>query len=129
MNSEKLNKIINNSWYLDFSYLLWSPGNESFIPTCTCESFVLLSKAGVQTCEVLGTREQGSSNFFSQKWVFPSFYFTIQKTNVFVLITRLFLPQSYLPNLPCNRQLIPTFFFFFFLGPHPQHLEVPRLGV
>ena len=37
------------------------------------------------------------------------------------------------PHLSADTQadtfLIYTFFFFVFLGPHPQHMQVPRLGV
>ena len=34
-------------------------------------------------------------------------------------------------NIPLiNRKSLPFFFFFsFFLGPNPQHMEVPRLAV
>ena len=36
-----------------------------------------------------------------------------------------------LPSIPKTKRRIPlrTFFFFGFLGQHPQHMEVPRLGV
>ena len=35
------------------------------------------------------------------------------------------------PNLEGSRRLsfLLSFFFFVFLGPHPRHMEVPRLGV
>ena len=29
----------------------------------------------------------------------------------------------------CMESLICEFFFLVFLGPHPQHMEVPRIGV
>ena len=29
----------------------------------------------------------------------------------------------------CSGKLANIFFFFFFLGPHPRHVELPRLGV
>ena len=35
------------------------------------------------------------------------------------------------PNIQRRTYTHPSFFFFFlsFLGPHPRHMEVPRLGV
>ena len=42
------------------------------------------------------------------------------------------LQASGYPDVGHNTELTPSrnfFFFFVFLGPHPQHGEVPRLGI
>ena len=41
--------------------------------------------------------------------------------------------EAWCPGLRINGRELDFFFFFFvflpFLGPHPRHIEVPRLGV
>ena len=76
-----------------------------------------ISRAGPEPCHCSG-------------WEPPLDYFLMCDWKPSVLIRCLVQPKD--PN--CNhgdRQIIPNFFFFlfFFLGPHIQQMEVPRLRV
>ena len=69
-------------------------------------NIILLS--GVQHCD----------SVFYRLYAIKSHYKTMSTISYaieYILIAHLFLSLS--------------LFFFFFLGPHPRHMEVPRLGV
>ena len=64
-------------------------------------------------------------NFFLKVWSHSFFFFFLIKVSLIYSVVSISAvghgdPVIYIQTI--------FFFAFFFLGPHPQHMEVPRLG-
>ena len=104
----------------------WSP----VLHSSQCFWHLLLSSLSWEQEEMFS--DQCLSHFLSS-WAFAHFYVLRISTSpkVFCTYFSFFLPSflSFLPSVCLSSFLSLFLSFFFFLGPHLHHMEIPRLGV
>ena len=98
----------------------------------THEKYILLSNVADIFCLPSSLLPSFFSSFLPPFLLLPSPLFSFFSFHFFFLpflVPHLFfLPSSLILSLFSSFPFLPPIIFFLFLGPHPWHMEVPRLG-